>query len=174
MGYDCYTHYGNDEQGQLYFRANIWGMGEIRAALSEIWDGRTRPTWPETPGGVELHYDIGELDFDGGQLDVSPVVERLVDDGVPAERHGEILAYYQDLAKAIRITSPESGLVPLAKFGSNDGWWVTEEECETLVEAMDRYLADAPEKMEEDTREFFAEFRDYCRKAIDLGGFHVW
>jgi hypothetical protein len=79
--------------------------------------------------------------------------------------------------RLLETTSPKPGMVPAFKFGSNDGWVVTANECKSIGLAMERLLADdqllnsvCPAG---DSRSLLVDWRNYVHVAEETGGFTV-
>ncbi len=154
MGYDM-SHRNTAESADAatdYFRLNIWGMGPFREAMEELRmahesSSRDVPDWPEYP----------ESDED--------------------EDSPEYKAYE---AKALIVQGhhhkTNDPTIPLHKFCSNDGWWVTAAESKAAVEAWETRDPDAtysPGVTETIASEYWGEWIDYLRNAIDRDGFQV-
>jgi hypothetical protein len=151
-----------------YFRLNIWGMGKARVGMYEagmIFDGQADNEWPEyspptsAEGGKEGLL-AAEDDYD---------------------------RKYDELCEPIRAQHPEGGdTIPSFKFGSNDGWHVTPEECHAAVVAWREHKAkldagDALAILDEDGEEtsvfdaqWWPEWIEFIDRASKRGGFKVW
>jgi len=155
MGYDM--QWQKDGSNEGYFRANIWGMGELRHLMNRagILDTTTAPPpWPE--------------DGKDEELDDDERYEKWKKDTIPVRGY----------------RSPDPGMVPIMKFGSNDAWIVTPEEARIIADGLEEYLQVAKtvpqypkdlkhgpkeEPIDDDTMAFFKEFVAYNRKCADLG-----
>lgn len=154
-----------------YFRLNIWGMGRARTAMyaaGMIYDGQAEETtWPEyspptvVEGGKEALLQA-EDDYD---------------------------KEYDALCEPLRAEHPEGGdTIPAFKFGSNDGWLVTPEECHAAVVAWRKYEAklkadNSLAVIDEDDEyapaktfaaEWWPEWIEFIDRASKRGGFKVW
>lgn len=161
-----------------YFRLNIWGMGRCRTAMYEagmIYNSHTETPWPvyspptSAEGGAEALRQA-EQDYDDA---------------------------HQKACEPIRAEHPEGGdTIPDHKFGSNDGWHVTEEECAAAVKAWRAYDAartkalpapDAMPPLEQDGTEaddespagtfnavWWPEWIAFLDRASRRGGFKVY
>ncbi|UYL87468.1 hypothetical protein SEA_PUREGLOBE5_105 [Arthrobacter phage Pureglobe5] len=152
-----------------YFRLNIWGMGRCRAAM----------------------YAAGMI-FDGQEAEFPKY-----DPPTSAEGGAEALvaaedAYaeeYDRLCEPVRAAHPEGGdTIPSFKFGSNDGWLVTESECAAAVKAWREHKAkldanDAVGIIHEGDEgadevayyaEWWPEWIEFLERASQRGGFKVW
>lgn len=146
MGYDmsCMSGIDCDES---YFRANIWGMQTLRTAMKAV--------------------NILDFNCDHPKFPVRP-------------RDGnDFSSYDKELIKVRSFTSKIKGLIPVQKFCSNDGWIVTPEECNIIFEALSRILDKndilCSKIMEEyNNYDFVKMFADYCKHAVECGGFEVW
>jgi hypothetical protein len=189
LGYDMSTiNYTGDGRVELanrtgandapdYFRLNIWGMATMRAIMARSGVMLSADcVWPEHPG--DEHFD---------------------DDGEPLTPKGRA---FRDAVEAVLRQSPEQGKVPFFKFGSNDGWVITPEECralaaglravvngdtgEALSESIEQekaflrhVLDDAIPTVDRDEIEFWRretlDFADFCERSAEHGeGFAVW
>lgn len=92
------------------------------------------------------------------------------------------IAWHRDVPEAIRKPG-----IPFFKVGSNDGWWVTKEECAEALAIHDAWVAangDAvpirrPDKWDEPGTEpspvdWWPEWIAYLRKGAAGNGFRVW
>jgi len=147
------------ETERSYFRLNIWGMGQVREAmllLGMAYESESRSEWPDYPSGV------------AGQ-----VCEALSEDADPAEYlakyYPEVGSFTEadlDTAKLYRLASeeirrehPEGGsVIPVHKFGSNDGWIVTPAEC---LEALSVWYAHTPGERDDALTEAKIEGADW-------------
>lgn len=163
MGYDLYTR--DEEVAEpLYFRANIWAMGNLRSIMEAAgaldWDTEM-PSWPDIDPELEERLDSE-------------------DDKVREQAEAE----YDELTDGLRETrSEDPGKVPGFKFCSNDGWVILPEECRALAE---RLKAMPPEQILEAVRgdskddekewllDYVKEYAEFCAEAAERNGFAVW
>ena len=164
-----------------YFRLNIWGMSVMRNIMFKAGVLDTEfnyAEWPNRP-------DDNEYDDDGEPITATAKAADAAADAIKASHAG-------------------NGRVPAFKFGSNDGWLVTPEECLTLAAALrrvtdgspesDKALSEAIEAEDAYTRTMFEQevpeldearmqswrnttldFADYAERAATNGeGFEVW
>jgi len=85
--------------------------------------------------------------------------------------------------KVVGVLAP-SGRIPAEKFCSNDGWWVTSEECATngpklLAFLADKEVVDIVDRGERRTLKaddlgYYKEFAQFMVDAAECGGFEVW
>jgi hypothetical protein len=77
----------------------------------------------------------------------------------------------------LETRSPKQGMVPAFKFGSNDGWVVTDEECAIVCTALERMLADDQQRTSacptDEARALIEHWLEYVRVAQGTGGFAV-
>jgi hypothetical protein len=99
-----------------YFRLNIWGMAQY-CELMELLGMLNESEPPEFPD--HDFYEIPSVTSPEGYEE---------DD----ENSAAFKAYKAALDRATNFLSPEPG-IPVAKFGSNDGWLVTPAECESAL-----------------------------------------
>ena len=150
------TAQSSGDEDADYFRANIWGMGLLRSAMQ---DAKVLDFDYENPQWPKLEREENETD-DQYQERYDEAAEPII---------------------SFRSTNPD--LVPVGKFGSNDGWHVVPEECEIIANGLDKvksfvhrgYMTD-PVIIEEnsDRLRFVRDFSNYCRHAAKHGGFKVW
>lgn len=141
------------ETERSYFRLNIWGMGNVRRAMLAIGmayeAADTGCDWPdidwESPAGqVAEALDSGSFyanaDMDdlseryrGGESDrewAEAYFARYYGGQTFSDMDLEQATGYVKTKDAILRDHPEGGTtIPVHKFGSNDGWIVTPDEC---------------------------------------------
>lgn len=132
-----------------YFRLNIHGMSRYRDAMLQIGMAHNSDNPVETDEWPEYPEDVEDSD--------------------------EAEAKYNELADPLRarhITADPT--IPLHKFGSNDGWVVTPDECHTAVTIWgvwdDQEGQDRPEVVDTD---YWHQWIGFLRSAADHGGFRV-
>lgn len=169
------AYYRMDATNINYFRLNIWGMGRMRESLFKLGmlaTEYTEPPWPEYEDHQLTSDEIREyeeFDDDDGDLNaLSPKVRKLV-----------------EAVRAKKGWSPpdEPGL-PVHKFGSNDGWWVTRRDIEGALAILKVQEEENPALVKEVREEWatdsgddtntFDEFIDWIRRAAAGDGFEVW
>lgn len=138
-----------------YLRRNIFGIGDMRAALVNAgmaYSARGfRPDdWPDMPGSWSdgVHWDA-END--------APISD-------------EAREFQAASSRRLRDTYDERPGIPVHKFSSNDGWWVTKAECASALKLWE--AAGEPFLGYED-----AESDDvihFLRTAAEHGGFRVF
>lgn len=164
MGYDMYMLERSKEprtdnretDEDVYFRANIWGMGILRGAM-------------KAAGVMDMHH--GDVKW----LKVSKE-EEAINENAWEEKNGHLK----------RFRSKTASAVPIGKFCSNDGWVVVPDECLIIANGLDTLLKAGTPIVYRDTWEgkdvtvgeedlkYVQEFADYCRRASTHGGFEVW
>lgn len=135
---ETYDALGRAER--YYFRLNIWGMERCRQLMSEAGMLCT----PERPTSEDWQSipDYDEDDSDGGA------------------------AYREANDKLCREHRGECPGIPIHKFGSNDGWWVTPAEIRAALANAEGYAA--PVEVE-----WWGDWIEYLKGAIDHDGFRV-
>lgn len=146
MGYDMYMRDTGFEGGDdAYFRANIWGMGSLRRVMTAAgvldWDG-ARGEFPEPPEELQARMEEGDEE---------------------AER-----AWDDKLLPFLGQRSGDPKKVPGFKFCSNDGWWVTPEECELIAAALGGEVS--TEALEAEIDRYNEEHVAWMREAKLLEG----
>lgn len=135
------------------FRLNIWAMGRYRDIMTTfgmIHDSSNSdvPEWPDYP----------EDDSD----EESPAMKEY-------EAAALIVQGYHHEA--------DDPTIPVHKFCSNDGWWVTSSEAAAAVEVWDKRdpaLAFTEVQAETLASDYWGEWITYLRNAIDRDGFQVY
>jgi hypothetical protein len=147
MGYDCYReNASNNEDGDGYFRLNIWGMGEVREALWKVGVVNEEPCPPyPKPEDFGLPPDTFEVDDDHPY---AVACRAWTDDPVPGDSCG----------------------IPVYKLGSNDGWLVRPSEITTGLEYADAHTPG----WRDDLDEYATEFVAWLELCAASGGFRVW
>lgn len=124
MGYDMYVvdSEGNTMNGDaFYFRRNAGSMGATRNALEEVGMGY----W--SAGFEQAAFPKGPSSDEPGHWD---------DDWEPVS--DEAKAYRVAVENHLKATYDERPGIPLHKFTSNDGWWVTKVECEWALKLWEK------------------------------------
>lgn len=180
-----------------YFRLNIWGMSEARERLWELgmlkedfYEWGNSSVWPDRPTLLEDDHDndvLVELIDDElrnaedrrafAQTDeFKDVLRKSIDqygNGIayPTDEQVEKVLAYQEAGDD--VLAKHDNTVPgiaIHKFGSNDGWLVTPEECRSAVYIWDQH----PENEREKVPEYVAKFVEWIRLAAGRGGFRVY
>lgn len=135
------------------FRLNIWGMGRYRQLMDifgmvhESSDADV-PEWPEYPDD-----DSDEESPEMKAYDAAALISQ---------------GYHNDAGNPT---------IPVHKFYSNDGWWITPSECAAAIEAWDKRdpaLAFTEEQTEMLTSDHWGAWITYLRNGIDRDGFQVY
>jgi|GEM_PF-3543920 len=88
-----------------------------------------------------------------------------------------VSAYYEALDKLTGQHPGDNPTIPTFKFGSNDGWWVTPDECHAAVARWDEInIADvnlAEETASIIATDYWGKWIDYLRLAAEHDGFRV-
>jgi hypothetical protein len=150
--------FGGDDP--WYFHLNWWGMGRMAEEMDRagVIDAEAQHApWPDRPKPDEEHFeDLDERDENG--RDEKPLTP-------------EALIYQQQIENILRHVG-ESGKVALFKFGSNDGWVVTQDECRWIADALDQRAALIDNTDWQRVVEAFAAFNRRC--ATEADGYAVW
>lgn len=146
-------------QEHSYFRLNVWGMGEARAAMCRL----------------RMVLDVGHAEF--------PTHEQY---GVTDEMSQYDAEYNElpreDLAPQLRAllehcdrvtdSQAESPIgIPIYKLGSNDGWLVTPDEIAAALTQYDRATLDDLDAVPDG--DWWPKWIEYLRYAMKHGGFRV-
>jgi hypothetical protein len=146
-----------------YFRLNIWGMGRCRDLMEErgmIYYATGPTDWPE--------YNEPERDPEGE------------DDRAFYARCEVYEEEYAKLTEPIRSAHPGGGdTIPSHKFGSNDGWHVTAEECQAALAAEAAAALPAPTYEDEETHEvkpvqWWPDWLVFLARGAEHDGFRVY
>lgn len=142
-----------------YYRLNIWGMGRCRDLMLE----REMIYLTQGPDFPDLPYPKRE-DFDSPEKYEAAF--------------SEWEEKYEELSEPVKALHPEGGdVIPSHKFGSNDGWHVTEEECAAAVAAARASELPAPTVIEDGLEvavSWWPEWVDFLDRASKRGGFRVY
>jgi hypothetical protein len=113
---------------------------------------------------------------------VDDIMDALESDEEPdppmTEREREAIREAQAAQEALLETrSPKPAMVPAFKFGSNDGWVVTADECAIIGSAIEHMLADEQQLTNacptDESRALLENWLQYVRVAQGTGGFTV-
>ncbi len=164
MGYDM-SFADNDGRGghaDAYFQLNISGMSRC----CDLMDARGllcnpgHPRFPDYPLN-DSHRAEEWLLFPQDRRGREPSTKDLAE----AQRY---LDACDGVLRAHPGTCPG---IPVHKFGTNSGWIITPDECQTALALLDqarhRGLADPDDH-------WWPTWIDYLRRAIDHGGIAVW
>lgn len=121
------------EVERSYFRLNIWGMGNVRRAMLDLgmcfesgyeW-GAGWPAYPEDGTGAAIAAEALSEDSDPQEYAAKYYSGQEVTESDIATARA-----YHDQANALRRDHfGAADGIPVHKFGSNDGWIVTPNEC---------------------------------------------
>jgi len=123
-----------------YFRGVPYGALDQAEVLDHSIRCPKGPAWP--PGGLteERAEQLQDL-FDPLNYDRESETVPSVEDLKPTFRELQIIQRYRDAADRVLSTiSKKPGKVPSFKFGSNEGWRVTPEECLVIACRLGIYL----------------------------------
>lgn len=161
------------DESHCYLRRNIWGMGRFRERLLDLdllYRARgADPGWPNLPG---REYDAA------GQLihpfDDPEHWKRTDGDYEPVSEAAK--AYQDQITAYLKDTRDERPGIPVHKFSSNDGWWITAAECQSFIQLWER--AGCPDLMPVEWRAEDPDAEDdiipFMRQAASHGGFRVY
>lgn len=153
------------EEQKLYFRLNIWGMGEYRILMEELgmayWPDSDQPDFPDP-----MLYNVPTITIGDGEHSYEDYDES-----------SEYWAEWNAACDEVRAWSPDPQAgIALHKLCSNDGWWVTSEECTNSL----RLYADADLTPLEDAVdqgfdvEYWQEWLGFLQRGADTDGFQVY
>jgi hypothetical protein len=122
---------------QNYFRLNIFAMGHYVDVMLELdmvvamAERETYPQapWKDEPNGSEIWDTYYE--WESGQFVEGDVAERW-----------KFAEHAHDLQTYLTGPSDPKNRIPTYKFGTNDGWIVTPDECRAAVERARSYTDD--------------------------------
>lgn len=154
MGYEL--HSPGDEAESSSFHVSTFDMGQLREVMfaAGLLDPSTPlPTWPRAPEGYWKRAHANE-------------------DPTEADR-----AYETAVDQLRSGPADRPGTVPLWKFGSNDLWWVTAEECELLADGLEAFCVAQEQQpvpmLDPEERAWVRQFISYCRHCARHQGFEV-
>jgi hypothetical protein len=145
----AYVAQSKDDPGYYRFRTSAMVVMTVVMKGAGVVVDEPPPKWPEWP-----------------PKDVPPdrlkLVEQAVSEGKLAseltEGEKKIVTAAIEVSKKVRATrSSKPGAVPSFKFGSNDGWIVTTEECAIIAAGLRRY---AEKLKEQDLSTLSKEYAD--------------
>ena len=132
-----------------YFRLNISGMGyclDWMFTYGMAFPAKYEGDWPEYPK---------------------------IPDDATAEQEDHLHDTYTGAARPFLSQHPDGTLgIPSFKFGSNDGWIVTEDECAYAVKAWEEAGSPVPEYEGEPVR-WWPRWIEFLRRGSIRGGFAV-
>ena len=155
------------------YQVNNFGLDTIYRALStaQVLDERSEPpnfdaTLPDWLSPERVDEIMDALDF--GDDPDPPVTE----EEQTAIREAQVAQ--QSL---LEVTSPHPGQIPAFKFGSNDGWVITADECVIISTALKRVLGERElfnnACPTDESRTLLIQFGQYVQAAGATGGFVV-
>jgi hypothetical protein len=170
-----------DAEEISYFRLNIWGMGRVRDVMLRLdmcYGSGSEMSWPPwnrfaNDEARQEQFEVARGHFEHGEE---------LPDGIPDEVLSAAREHVEQV-RACRRHHPAGGdTIPLHKFGSNDGWIVTPEECKAALAAYESTTEDrrteafsaAGMTAENGWTDYWAQWIAYLRSAIDHDGFAVW
>lgn len=157
-----------DERFELpsnYYRLNIWGMSSCQDFMleREMVYLSSSPDFPDPSEAPGVGVFPTPEDFETGEKYEAA-----------AEEWEE---KYAALIQPILEAHPEGGdTIPIHKFGSNDGWHVTEAECAAAVAAARASGLPEPTVIEDGIEvpvQWWASWVDFLDRASTRGGFTV-
>lgn len=176
-----------DDARTSYFRLNIWGMGRFVRAMWDLgmmFDAGGHPAWPKRE-----EYGLSDEEYDAYENEdwyrEHPEHRPGGADGAKAvERAGAREAYqrHEKAQNAVLRWHGDGAGIPDHKFGTNDGWVVTPEECRQALDAYLRVLDDGNDgdrvgavlaKNGVENRGYWERWIAYLNSAITHGGFEV-
>jgi hypothetical protein len=134
-------------ESHTYLRRSMGNMSRLITALVEAgmaYSSVNPPSFPPYPG--DEHFDTSG--------DWEPVTE-------------QARQYRKQCADTLVKTGDERPGIPIHKFSSNDGWWVTPPECRSAMQLWAREGSPMKEEFRDDVIPFLL-------KAAQNGGFRVW
>jgi hypothetical protein len=155
------------------YQVNNRGMDLIYGALSVakvLDEDCKRPDFDATLPGWLSPTRVDEI-MDALESDEEP------DPPMTAQEKDAIKEAEAAQEVLLEIRSPKQGMVPAFKFGSNDGWVVTVDECAIICAAIERILADDQQETAacptDEARALLEHWLHYVRVAQKTGGFTV-
>jgi len=135
------AHSNKGTRDPTYFRLNVWGMGKYRDVMEKLgmmYLGRyTTPSFAAYPGDEHFAGDY---------------TEPITDEGRKWREHQDMCLHY---------SPPEAeGLLPGHKFGSNDGWHVTTDECAAALRVAAAHGWDADNPPSEEMKKVSGPFNE--------------
>lgn len=160
-----------------YFRLNIWGMSRYASAmlaLGMVYDSRSPafpPAW-DYRGEADETLWFGVVDHvEDGEARPDAATDELV---------ARARAYVEEAGK-VRRHHPDGGdVIPVHKFGTNDGWVVTPDEIKAALAVYDALPVERVEDVlaEEvghgERRDYWDRWIGWLELAVDHDGFEVW
>ncbi|MEV7123951.1 hypothetical protein [Kitasatospora griseola] len=161
-----------DEATPHYYRLNIWGMEEARAAMDRLgmFTDQDHPEWPR-PGDFGLtEEDLYDLTESLDAKEDPEAEDTATDQEDPLAEAREKFRRAQD-AVTDAEPHPVEG-IPWHKLCSNDGWLVTPAQIGAALAKWEAaYEEDRQEVAEEN--DWFPEWIEWLGKAKERGGFRV-
>lgn len=126
MVYDMYRKGAPDNAtGDGDSSLNISGMSSIRKYLGLVLCATRPGPWPEMPQSI-IDDDL-EHEFHDWSCEAN---------GNPVHERDDFNSHREALRSFLSFRSSNQGFVPSWKFGTNDGWHVTPEECIIIADAI--------------------------------------
>jgi hypothetical protein len=177
----------NDLRG--YYRLNIWGMGicrELMAARGMLLDSDS-PFYRKA-GAVddEENERVAEDDYEAMDEVRSQLLEAWGDEAATSAIAAQARPDLYKAAVHSLLQLRESGTpdgtpltgIPVHKFCSNDGWWVTPEECVAALKSHADYVAannaGPPTNDQGQTIEWWETWLAFLERASKAKGFQVY
>lgn len=158
MGYDYSFDQKTDDD---YFRLNIFGGSRYAGYMVDLGMGFDAGNYPEFP--------------DAGQFDLTD--DEAYEDVPLADDKSEARKRLEAATEEVRTWhGPEIPGIPTHKVaGSNDGWHILPAECKAALRI---YEALEPARIAEvipaEARDYWDQWIDYIRRAIDYNGFRTY
>lgn len=155
------------EVEEYYFRLNWWGMSRFLNAMlgfGMAYPSENEADWPTYRDDLPGFEDAVEAIEEGMKPDCSSDVEAIA------------MTYVHERDRIVQAHPGTEKGIPSHKFSSNDGWWVTPEECRAALAAYEKnasmkelILADAGIA----DAAYWDKWIKFIRGAADHDGFKV-
>ena len=153
-----------------YFRGGFLVTMDVAGIFDYDTEFLKGPDWPP-PGIKEERAEQLRLLFEPA-ADDDPVISLI--DLKPTYRELRLMQkYFTESDRTNSARSKKQGRVPVFKFGSNDGWIVTPEECLIIAIRLRLYLAEESHVEDEGDPEGLEAFIAFNELAAKYGGYRV-
>lgn len=180
-----------------YFRLNVWGMEkyfEVMSELGMVKQTRESVEWPTLQmddtllSALQYAYEQSDMKVTDSPEQIEEAVRSNITSDSFAEYYGPessdpvevtdeaislFVKHQGELVNHLSYHDANVDGIEDIKFSSNDGWWVTKEECASAMRVWDRLPEDVRKETVERVGPYWLLWIEYIENGAEGEGFTV-